>query len=870
MNSISNTCFPDDVVQNLKDGTEDILFEKEHGKIIGTIIANMVNVTEVKDDYKFNLINTETSEILLKETGEPRAWYLKKALELGTIEISKSENLQLCPICKKNLILQTQEICPHCRREEKKNFFAKTVKMDGNAFLLDDEQTDAVLSQKHSIVTARAGSGKTRVLTAKLIDLFFNCGIKEDEVLAFCFNRDAAKEIRKRLNSECTINGKKLFHQYKVVTTFHSFAVNTIQQNLGEILTDDPIPNRTRLIKQIILNLRENNEQFEKLLRKYFLENTLKVDRNKFVSREHYYKFIRNSRYRTLNGEQVRSIPEKIIADFLFEHNIRYKYEHRFSLNNIDFDNHGLNRSEYEKFSLLPNGKRETIPDFYLEDYKFIWEHWGITGRETEKEKEEFSNEVCDYNEYKANMEWKRSFWNVWRWRLNTTIQYKRNFLDVAKLLETNPDVFNTEDRSEIERRLKKMLESHGVLCKKRSEEEIVADVWEKAEDYFTRQIRQFIDKFQQIYMDDEDKFKKTAKFIDSDQEKTFLYLGYFVYQEYKNILKGNSQGYEKYSGYKTDFNQCMNKASKAIASGIYDSKLKQLKWILIDEYQDFSELFFNLIQSIISRNPNIVLFCVGDDWQAINRFAGSDLKFFNNFDHYFADAQHYNINTNYRCENHIVSEAGDFMKRFGIPGKAQRGFLKDTGVFEELHIGNDKAKDFPEYEWLFTKKGPWETDEGIDTPYNNYVLSYIKTCSQIINENPGKKIMILNRTRKFLGKSLDEIARILKSSKLCKVESPNIDVKTVHQSKGEEADIVILTEVDENHFPILHPDTNLYSVFGENEYTMIEDEVRLYYVALTRAKHSMYILYSKDSPSCFIKKQPKKVSRKYRNKTSF
>ena len=105
--------------------------------------------------------------------------------------------------------------------------------------------------------------------------------------------------------------------------------------------------------------------------------------------------------------------------------------------------------------------------------------------RVTEKEKEEFSNEVCDYNEYKANMEWKRSFWNVWRWRLNTTIQYKRNFLDVAELLETNPDVFNTEDRSEIERRLKKMLESHGVLCKKRSEEEIVADVWEKAEDYF-------------------------------------------------------------------------------------------------------------------------------------------------------------------------------------------------------------------------------------------------------------------------------------------------------------------------------------------------------------------------------------------------
>ena len=98
----------------------------------------------------------------------------------------------------------------------------------------------------------------------------------------------------------------------------------------------------------------------------------------------------------------------------------------------------------------------------------------------------------------------------------------------------------------------------------------------------------------------------------------------------------------------------------------------------------------------------------------------------------------------------------------------------------------------------------------------------------------------------------------------LCKIDNPKVEVKTAHQSKGEEADIVILTEVDENHFPIFHPDSNLFGVFGENEYNIMEDEIRLYYVALTRAKHSIYVLYSKDSPSCFIKKQPKKLSFKH------
>ena len=111
MNSSNHTYFSNDIIQDLKDGTEVILFEKERGKITGTIIANMVNVTVVKDDYKFNLINNETNEILLKENGEPRAWHLKKALELGTIEISKSENLQLCPLCKRNLIQKNQPIC---------------------------------------------------------------------------------------------------------------------------------------------------------------------------------------------------------------------------------------------------------------------------------------------------------------------------------------------------------------------------------------------------------------------------------------------------------------------------------------------------------------------------------------------------------------------------------------------------------------------------------------------------------------------------------------------------------------------------------------------------------------------------------------
>ena len=76
-----------------------------------------------------------------------------------------------------------------------------------------------------------------------------------------------------------------------------------------------------------------------------------------------------------------------------------------------------------------------------------------------------------------------------------------------------------------LQSKLKKLLESNGIVCIKRSKEDIMEEVWKKAEDYFTRQIRQFIDKFQQIYIDDEEAFKQKAKSIEDDREKTFLYL---------------------------------------------------------------------------------------------------------------------------------------------------------------------------------------------------------------------------------------------------------------------------------------------------------------------------------------------------------
>ena len=79
------------------------------------------------------------------------------------------------------------------------------------------------------------------------------------------------------------------------------------------------------------------------------------------------------------------------------------------------------------------------------------------------------------------------------------------------------------------------------------------------------------------------------------------------------------------------------------------------------------------------------------------------------------------------------------------------------------------------------------------------------------------------------------------------------IDIKTIHSSKGLEADIVIILEVNNGIIPMFHPNNELFEIFGEDINTNIDDQKRLFYVAITRSKEKLYILCEKDAKSSFL-----------------
>lgn len=308
-------------------------------------------------------------------------------------------------------------------------------------------------------------------------------------------------------------------------------------------------------------------------------------------------------------------------------------------------------------------------------------------------------------------------------------------------------------------------------------------------------QTAQFITRAEQQFFKNYEVLLAKIKNLKNEEIRQKLLKEFTNLKKYHQKLK---------SEHKLNFNQLIAEASKKLET----SPTLPYKYIFIDEYQDFSLLFLTLIKTLRTTCESAHLLSVGDDWQAINRFAGSNVEFFKNFEKYFPkDCIKLKIPTNYRSGKIIVKNANFFMSKA----------LKD--------YAGCKAKNKLKSKIFYGK-----------------CENYCQVVKNIILKNKDKTIKILSRNNnlRFRNQSLENFVTKIKSE----VSNPeNITYSTIHKSKGLEADIVILLEIDPEKFPSHDKSKGLYEIFGDNEKTIFEDEARLFYVALTRAKEKLYIL---------------------------
>ena len=645
---------------------------------------------------------------------------------------------------------------------------------------LDNEQRRAILcDSKHNLVVAGAGTGKTLTICGKIQYLLENNLAKENEILLMSYSRDSVDDINKKV---IRVSPKMK------AETFHSLGYAILTEHYGEKKAiEDQILSH---IKAFFEERLSSDTKFTRKIFKYFscYIRSITFDFRKKENDEEEQDWTLKKPYRTLKEalkslnkdpknnvtakkEYVRSVQELVIANFLFVNGIEYEYEKPYEINTATLD------------------RRRYCPDFYLPKYKIYIEHYGIDkdGRARQYLYKEEQN-------YLEGIDWKRK---IHRENHTTCIEtYSYEF--------SNGKIFTN---------LKKKLEEKGVEFKPLTAKQVKETVSNLYEGHDFSKFMDVLATFLDLY---KSKFRDNTKFdsfvfgtgYERQRTTMFLEISKEIYDYYTSLLKEND---------KIDFDDMILQSTDFLDLPKFHNKYRY-KYILVDEFQDISQSRFNLLKKLVEHGDS-KLMVVGDDWQSIYRFNGSDINIFVDFNKTtFPDATVNYITTTHRNSAELQDIAGKFIMKNPLQFKKQ--------------IKSDKQQQDPVR--IITYEG-----------YDNSSGALKQALHEISGINSSAEVLILGRTN-------EDINKKFQSETNHAFPNLKISYKTIHGSKGLESDFVIL--INAGNIPnktIDDPIINLLLAIPEDY--IYAEERRLFYVALTRTKSIVYILMQEEKPSVFV-----------------
>ena len=259
-------------------------------------------------------------------------------------------------------------------------------------------------------------------------------------------------------------------------------------------------------------------------------------------------------------------------------------------------------------------------------------------------------------------------------------------------------------------------------------------------------------------------------------------------------------------------------------------------KYVLIDEYQDMSRPRYELIRALREQS-DFTLFCVGDDWQSIYRFAGSDIHLILDFAEIWRDwgpTHMFQITTTRRFRQSLIEASGKFV-------------MQDKNLYvKHLHNPSDKK------DYSLKALGGATQEERFDAIVEQ-LRKLPKTASVLMLGRYRSDLNLLSRNDRDGLLQIDE-----HSSKITFLEKPDMDIEfmTAHKSKGLQRDFVFLLCCSGGlkGFPSAIPDEPLLGLLlPEVERMPHAEERRLFYVAMTRCKKKLFFVVDQTRPSRFM-----------------
>lgn len=675
---------------------------------------------------------------------------------------------------------------------------------------LDDQQRQAIITDEYSnLIIAGAGSGKTLTILGKVKYLVEKGNIDSSKILLLSFTRKTVEELNQRLRNLGLKTKATTFHKlgYDYIKHFQKNppAVaneNLLHQTIKQFLKNDILRHDSALKSFVqfmacYLNIPEENDAFDSLGEKLDIKNGIDFEtlKSKYYANTSGSRRISKNKLDTFSGERVKSVEELMIANFLFLNGVNYEYEKPY-----------------------PHGDHMYRPDFYLTDYDIWLEHFGIDRHGRAKWLSEFQEK-----QYLKSMHKKRAKHHLYR----------------TKLLETY-SWYNCDNT--LLDKLREMLEKSGVTFQPLSEQEVYHKII-KQDSSFGAEIISLITSFINLSKSRGFTANGLRKFMeDSETDNQFmnvrrqLFLDFAlpIIEKYNAVLLARGE---------IDFNDMINQAANLVQR---KGAAKAYDYIIIDEYQDISAARFKLITEIRQRS-GARLVCVGDDWQSIYRFTGSDISLFSDFGKFVGEHEKLFIERTYRNSQQLINISAKFIQQ------NPQQLAKNPKSSKQL----DCPMEFVVYD------------------QNNASTVLVEQIRQIVAEcGVGQHILLLGRHSFDLDYVIcqrDDKGKVIKDQlreevkkyneatgelNIAGLEGVNITFITAHKSKGLEADNVIVLNLknDLYGFPNkLTGDPIISLLLSAPEACRFAEERRLFYVALTRTKNKVYLL-TPENESLFTK----------------
>ena len=670
-----------------------------------------------------------------------------------------------------------------------KDFFDQCLK-----YPLDQQQRRSIVSEEDNcLVVSSAGSGKTSSIIGKVKYITDVKGIAPHRILLISYTNKAAAELTERMATD----GLKGY-------TFHKLAIDIIGRATG--IKPSICDNTDALFIDIYHTLLGNNA-FKNSVVEYFIDyqtnetdwEKRKNERQEQLSEQKNVQL--KAMFPDMDGRAiyVRSEQEQKICFVLSSLGVKFRYEEPYEHQLADevhfqyrpdfsiyFEQKGVTKRIYlEHFGV---DEHSLVPAWFAKDKNITYEE---------------ANQ-----KYDDGITWKKAAHEKFG----------------TQLLVTSSADFHYSD---IRNKLKKILEDVGVPIQEKTNEELyglILPKGSKQEKAFIRLVATFVTLVKSSCKSVKEVLKQ-AKNAD-DERSVFIIKNIFqpVYERYISALSDSNQ---------IDFTDAILQATEICRA----SHPVEYDYIIVDEFQDISVDRYNFLKVLREGNPPAKLYCVGDDWQSIYRFSGSDMALFNQFPEYFGATEINKIETTYRFGEPLVSLSSYFIQR----NKAQ--------IQKDIHSFNSEMKTELEF-------------------YSYDRRDYCNMIGQLVASIPSdKSIFLLGRYSfddyylSFMYQSIKEGNRFFYV-----IGGRKIEFLTVHKSKGLEADYVILLQCNKDTygFPsLVSDDPVLNYVLTKSDQFPYGEERRLFYVAITRAKMKTFVLYDKRFPSVFVDEflHPEKLS---------